>query len=68
MEDLDAHCHFCNSKNVYAENIEIADTPLYDFNDIVEKQKQSKRIENLLILNFTISNGEVKREVGGKSK
>lgn len=67
LEELDAHCHFCNSKNVYGENIEIADTSLYDFNDIVEKQKQSSRIENLLILNFTISNGEIKREVGGKS-
>ena len=67
LEELDAHCHFCNSKNVYGENIEIAETPLYDFNDIVEKQKQSSHVENLLILNFTISNGEIKREVGGKS-
>lgn len=67
MEELDSLCHFCGSKNIYGENIEINSTPLYKFESIVEKQKQSSRIENLLILNFTISNGEIKREVGGKN-
>ena len=67
MEELEAYCHFCGSNNIYGEEIEINDNPLYNFHSIVEKQKASRQRENFLILNIYIDDGILKREIGGKN-
>lgn len=68
MEDIDLHCHFCGSTNVYGENIRINDVKLYDFNTIVERLKSSSEIQNFLIINLKKTNGYIDREIGGKGK
>lgn len=68
MEEVDSHCHFCGSKNVYGENIEIDNIALYNFESIVEDLKKSNRAQNFLIFNLLKSNGKITREIGGKGR
>jgi hypothetical protein len=62
------YCHFCESLNVYDENIKINNKKLYDFDFVVENLKNSDGNEDFLIFNFVKEEYKTKVKVGGKSK
>lgn len=68
MNDIEAYCHFCGSKNVYAENIEIDDKRLYTFDLITIKLNREVESNNFLIFNLLKTSGNVNREIGGKNR
>lgn len=66
LVDLDAYCHFCGSKNVYGENIEIDDYKLYELDKIIDNQRKSNQVEHLLIINLLKNDGVIETQIGGK--
>lgn len=66
LRDMESTCHFCNSSNIYGENVKIDNIPLYDFQKIVDKLNNNPLSNNFLIFSLQKSGGKITQEIGGK--